>query len=91
MLALRLYSTAAFRLLNAPLRDLARYESGEAHPLPITVAFIADAVRRLRAVGGAHADTPMCLYRGLSDSFVPPEFMLRGGTEVKPRPLSSYS
>ena len=47
----RLYTTWAFLLLNIPLRDLERFRRGEAHPLPITLAFLAEGIGKLRAVG----------------------------------------
>ena len=50
ILALRLYSTAAFESLNRPLRQRVANIHSPAHRLPITVAFIADAVKKLRAV-----------------------------------------
>ena len=49
VVALRLYSTAAYRSLNEPLRDLERFGRGEPHKLPVTVAFLDQAIRQLRA------------------------------------------
>ena len=84
VLALRLYTTAAFRSINNPLRDMERYETNIAHKLPVTVALISEAVGMLRSPA---ADTeagrrPMDLYRGMRDVALPPEFMERGGTEL---------
>ena len=86
VLALRLYTTRAYLLINTPLRDLGRHERGEAHPLPVTVAFLAEAIRRLRAVGAkqANARSPVVLYRGLAHRTVPPAFFKEGGTEYAP-------
>jgi hypothetical protein len=86
VLALRLYTTRAYLLINNPLRDLGRHEKGEAHPLPVTVAFLAEAIRRLRAVGAklANARSPVVLYRGLANRTVPPAFFKEGGTEYAP-------
>ena len=86
VLALRLYTTKAYLLINNPLRDLGRHQRGEAHPLPVTVAFLAEAIRRLRAVGAkmANARSPVVLYRGLKNSTVPPAFFKEGGTEYAP-------
>ena len=42
--ALRLYSTDAFRAINAPLRDQERFGRHEPHPLPLTVAWIRGAL-----------------------------------------------
>ena len=47
VLALRLYTTAAFRSLNTPLRDR---DCAAAHPFPVTIAFIEQGIKRLRAV-----------------------------------------
>ena len=86
VLALRLYTTRAYLLINIPLRDLGRHERGEAHPLPVTVAFLAEAIRRLRAVGAkqANARSPVVLYRGLANRTVPSAFFKEGGTEYAP-------
>ena len=86
VLALRLYTTKAYLLINNPLRDLGRHERGEAHPLPVTVAFLAEAIRRLRAVGAkmANARSPVVLYRGLANRTAPPAFFKEGGTEHAP-------
>jgi hypothetical protein len=86
VLALRLYTTWAFLLLNGPLRDLERHARGEAHPLPVTVAFLAEGIRRLRAVGAKqeNAHRPVVLYRGLANRTVPPAFGREGGTELAP-------
>jgi hypothetical protein len=87
VLALRLYTTRAYLLINIPLRD-GRHKKGEAHPLPVTVAFLAEAIRRLRAIGAkqANAHSPVILYRGLKikNSTVPPAFFKEGGTEYAP-------
>ena len=50
VVALRLYTTAAFRSINNPLRDWARFERGEPHQLPVTVALLRDALTKLRSV-----------------------------------------
>ena len=58
--ALRFYTTAGFKTINNGLRDQERYEAKRPHPLPVTVAFIKEALLRLRAVAGdsAEASTP---------------------------------
>jgi hypothetical protein len=45
VLALRLYTTAAFLEINAPMRDRERVE---AHPFPVTVGFIKEAISQMR-------------------------------------------
>ena len=86
VLALRLYTTWAFLLLNGPLRDVDRHARGEPHPLPVTVAFLAEGIRRLRAVGARRSDASKTLffYRGLANRTVPPAFAREGGTELAP-------
>ncbi len=92
--ALRLYTTAAYAEINDPLRH--RVGGGvrdggnggvapTAHPFPVLVNFINEAIRQLRAV---HADSedalqPMALWRGMRDIAEPPEpFLEHGGTEL---------
>ena len=50
VLALRMYTTAAYKSLNEPLRDRSRTAP---HPFAVTVAFINEGIKRLRAVGKA--------------------------------------
>jgi len=47
VLALRLYTTAAYRSLNSPLRDMKR---DYPHPMAATVFFLTDGIRRLRTI-----------------------------------------
>ena len=86
VLALRLYTTAAFNSINTPLRDLSREAEGHAHPLPVTVTHIVKAVLQLRKVEGneATAHDSVDLYRGLAGRSIPPEFLAKGGTELAP-------
>ena len=90
--ALRIYTTAAFSLINAPLRDLERKAQGQPHPLMLTAALIRDAVVRLRAVG-AHdpslANAQIDLWRGLKGVRVAEDFIEQGGTELAPMSTTS--
>jgi hypothetical protein len=45
--SVRIYSTAAFRSINNPLRDMDRHLAGMPHPLPVTVSFLQDAVKKV--------------------------------------------
>ena len=58
------------------------------HPLPVTVALIHDALKRLRVVAGesAQSNTPVTLYRGLKGMKVQGNFLQagKGGTELAP-------
>ena len=57
VVALRLYTTAAFRSINDPLRDRDRYENKLPHKLPVTVALLRDALGKLRAVEANQGST----------------------------------
>jgi hypothetical protein len=59
VVALRLYSTAAFASINTPLRELASGEREEPHCLPITVAFLDEGVKKLRAVMARRTEVSM--------------------------------
>lgn len=48
VLVLRLYTTAAFKVINGPLRELASKQRTEPHPLPVTVVLLEEAIGRLR-------------------------------------------
>ena len=90
VVALRLYTTVAYRSLNEPLRDLERFGRSEPHKLPVTVAYVDQAIRQLRANeapghrGHEHdsLSESRFLYRGLRNVAVPAEFMERGGSEL---------
>jgi len=84
VLALRLYTTVAFKSINHPLRDATRKAEGKAHPLPVTVALLEKAVLQLRKVEGNEttAHDSVDLYRGLASRSIPEEFLAKGGTEL---------
>lgn len=81
--ALRIYTTAAYVLLNSPLRDQA---SEEPHPLPVTISFLTSAIGKLRAVGASDATArkEVDLWRGMHDIELNQSFMQEGGTELAP-------
>jgi hypothetical protein len=82
--ALRIYTTAAFRSVNDPLRSLQRREAGQAHPVPLTCALIDKAIGKLCASGaqGDYAGASLGLWRGLRGSEITAEFAQRGSTEL---------
>ena len=98
VLSLRLYTTSTFQSINAPLRDESRTTP---HPLPSTVAFLNEAIRRLRAVeaasgGDGKADTApttayeaLDLWRGLKDCRSTADFDAHGGSEFAPMSTTS--
>ena len=83
--ALRLYTTPASESINVPLRDLARRERGEPHPLPVTVMLISKGVSKLRAVSNISEESPwkdIDLYCGMRNRELPEEFFPRGDTRL---------
>ena len=54
VLALRLYTTAAFASLNNPLRD-PHLGPEKPHPFPVTVHLLTEAIKRLRRIEGEQA------------------------------------
>ncbi|KAL1505011.1 hypothetical protein AB1Y20_008774 [Prymnesium parvum] len=93
VVALRFYTTHAFKYMNGPLRSQDFGQGKRPHPLPITMAFLSEAIKKLRAV---HATRPeatkeLCLWRGMRNLQLAGEFIdeLRGGTEVSPMSTTS--
>ena len=89
MIAVHLFTVRLRRYLNGPLRD-ARYGYGKKpHPLPITMAYLAEGIKKLRAVyvkeakEGATKTTR--LWRGMRNLDVGDKFLAdrSGGTEVQ--------
>jgi len=81
IVALRLYTTAAYKSINNPLRkqDATKW-------FPITTKLIADAIGKLRSDGGndISALAAVDLFRGMRDRTLSPDFKEKGGTEVAP-------
>jgi len=50
VVALRLYTTAAYKWMNDPLRDDERFKQGKACPLPVTTWYAQDGIKRLRKI-----------------------------------------
>lgn len=62
VVALRFYTTHAFKYLNGPLRS---HEFGTAkypHPLPITLTYISEGIKRLRAIHSLQSSTKARLH-----------------------------
>lgn len=83
VVALRLYTTAAFKSINAPLRDLNRRV---AHPLAATTAFLTQGIKMLRAVSAQkqRERQEVDLWRGMRNLASTAEFEASGGTESAP-------
>ena len=76
VLALRLYTTSAYKSINRPLRE------GRKHPYPALVAYIVNGITKLRAVAAKKEDQrPVECFRGLK---IDPsdEFFGRGATDL---------
>jgi hypothetical protein len=86
VLALRFYTTAGFRSINNPLRDMDRRERHEEHPLPIMVWLLSSAVKKLRTAFAedAQVNSDFDLYRGMGNVSLENEFLKKGGTELSP-------
>ena len=95
VVALRLYTTAAFASINAPLRDLERFANKMPHPMPVTVSLIRDALGKLRAVDARTSkstgdkEQALELYRGMKNVTTPKRFLEIGGTELAPMSTTS--
>ena len=80
VVALRLYTTWAFRSINNPLREASTKRPR--HPLPCTVAFLEDGIKKMRALHEISGTSPMDLWRGLKNLHMATNFEQDGGTEV---------
>ena len=80
VVALRWYTSPAYESLNRPLRDPAR--TG-AHPFAVTIAFISDGIKRLRAIEqpGSGQNGALRLWRGMRNVQAPDGLRRTGGTE----------
>jgi hypothetical protein len=100
--ALRLYTTLAFKYINSPLRHQSEfYDQNRPHPLPKTVAYITEGVKKLRAayavrVADGSIKPATTLWRGLKDMDISSDFMApdangnrMGGTELAPLSTST--
>ena len=82
VVALRLYTTAAYRQMNNPLRDTGRQSSGTPCPLPVCTQFAEDGVKKLRAVHVSSMNSLPTLWRGMRNMRVSDDFKAEGGTEL---------
>lgn len=85
--ALRLYTTSLFKYINNPLREQAEYfDKNIPHPLPQTVAYINEAVKKLRATSALDqsSTTRRDLWRGMKNLSMDNAFLENrsGGTEL---------
>ena len=86
--ALRIYTTAAFRTINDPLRDTR--PDRPPHGLPTTVTCLKEAIGKLRAVEAQEGDQgTVDLWRGMKNLRVVESFTAQGGTELAPMSTST--
>lgn len=85
VVALRFYTTAAFKFMNAPLRDRDRREKGLPCPLPVTTAFAEEGIKKLRKLNATRKvreEGPLTLWRGMRSLKASDDFLEQGGTEL---------
>ena len=84
VVALRLYTTSAFRFMNNPLRDDERRRCCQPCPLAVTTHWAASGIRKLRAIQESTMRGTRTLWRGMKSLKVADGFMqeLKGGTEM---------
>ena len=85
---LRLYTTAAFRYINDPLRDLERRRANEPHPLPVICQLLMEASKALGSaeyeLNPVESKLPKDLFRGMQGVKLPENFLEDGGVEIAP-------
>ncbi|CAK0850972.1 unnamed protein product [Prorocentrum cordatum] len=92
VVSLRFYTTPGFKYLNSPFRNQDRYYNKDRpHPMPITMAYIAEGIKKLRSayaikVDAGKANSHLVLWRGLRNMYMPEDFLKnrKGGTELAP-------
>jgi hypothetical protein len=89
--ALRFYTTAGFKGINWPLRDLNRRAQKQPHRLAVLVFVLANAIKKLRAhaANSGEGQQPLELFRGMSNKKILDTFMVEGGTELAPMSSSA--
>jgi hypothetical protein len=84
VVALRLYSTSAFKFMNDPLRDDLRHNEDKPCPLAVTTYYASSGAKKLRSqqLHMAGINRVTILWRGMKDLEIADNFMLEGGTEL---------
>ena len=83
-------TTHLFKYLNGPLRDPSFGFGKKPHPLPITMNYLNEGIKKLRAVyvinAKDEATSTVRLWRGMRNLDVGDKFLANnaGGTEVAP-------
>lgn len=90
VVALRGYTTAMYKTMNDGLRSTDR---GKPHPFPVTMDYLCEGIKRLRAVGYDEGDSSkdgtVDFWRGTRNVEILDEFARKGGTEFAPMSTSS--
>eukprot|EP00282_Hemiselmis_andersenii_P005532 CAMPEP_0114128694 /NCGR_PEP_ID=MMETSP0043_2-20121206/11070_1 /TAXON_ID=464988 /ORGANISM="Hemiselmis andersenii, Strain CCMP644" /LENGTH=820 /DNA_ID=CAMNT_0001221903 /DNA_START=108 /DNA_END=2570 /DNA_ORIENTATION=+ len=89
VVAMRLYTTAAYTHMNGPLRDTKRQAEGKPCPLPVATWFAQEGIKKMRklrakqaASDGNNRGTQPVLWRGMRNIQVTNDFLGLGGTEL---------
>ena len=82
VIALRLYTTALYKYINAPLRDSSLYRDGR-HPLAAVVFYIFQGIKLLRNCAD-DVNGRVVLWRGVKSVKADQDFLENGGTELAP-------
>ena len=82
VIALRLYTTAMYKYINAPLRDSSLYRDGR-HPLAAVVFYIFQGIKLLRNCAD-DVNGRVVLWRGVKSVKADQNFLENGGTELAP-------
>ena len=80
LVAMRLYTTVAYKFMNNPLRDGERYNKRVMCQLPVTTHVASSGIKKLRALCVDVGEKT--LWRGMRNTDVADDFMNQGGTEL---------
>jgi hypothetical protein len=87
VIALRVYTTAAYKSLNDPLlRNMGSSKPAAQHPFPATMGFLASGIKKLR--GNDKSGVTTDLFRGLGGVAVGEAFLESGGVMSAPMSTS---
>ncbi|CAK0810167.1 unnamed protein product [Prorocentrum cordatum] len=94
IIALRVYTSAMFQVINGPFRDVENQNGfAQQHPVPVTCLLIAEGLKKLRQLEADQATkdgpTQKVYYRGMKNLRAPSSFMAVGGTELAPMSTST--